>query len=230
MSLTTGRGPLGSRPAGHFSGPVPTGISYVEPFGRRVRGLVGDHVVIDSEAVLLVHRPDQPPTFAFPRGDVADVATEPEPLTPGHVRVAWDALDTWMEEDQVMGGRPRNPYHRVDIVPTSRLLVVEALGVTLVRTTRTTGLYETSLAPRLYVAPSEVRTDLLVRSDTTTWCGYKGVASYWTLEVDDRRIADVAWSYDDPLPESLPIGGMLCFDDTRVSVTTDLPTTPDAAP
>jgi uncharacterized protein (DUF427 family) len=36
-------------------------------------------------------------------------------------------------------------------------------------------------------------------------------------------VADAAWSYEDPLPESLPLGGLLSFDDARVTVTAELP-------
>lgn len=68
MSLTTGRGPLSSNPAGSFTRPVPDHVVYVEPFRRRVRGIDGGRTVVDSERVLLVHRPGEPPTYAFPTG------------------------------------------------------------------------------------------------------------------------------------------------------------------
>ena len=223
MSLTTGRGPLSPEPAGTFSAPVPDGVIYVEPFDRRVRGLVGDRSVVDSEAVLLVHRPGRPPTYAFPEGDVDGVASEPELVAPGHVHVAWDDVDTWFEEDEQVSGHPRNPYHRVDCVRTSRRLRVEVAGVELVDTTATTGVYETSLAPKLYVERASVRMDLLTPSTTTTYCPYKGTASYWTATIDGRTFEDVAWSYDDPLPESLPLRELLSFDPTRADVTAALP-------
>lgn len=43
-------------------------------------------------------------------------------------------------------------------------------------------------------------------SDTTSVCPYKGVASYWAAEGED-----VAWSYEDPLPEATAAGGHLAF-------------------
>lgn len=227
MSLTTGHGPLAPTPAGRFSVPLPEGVVYVEPFPRRVRGLVGDRTVLDSEAVLLVHRPGSPPTYAVPAADVvADgLHIEPEPDAPGHVRVAWDAVDTWYEEDEEAFGHPRNPYHRVDCVRTSRRLQVEVAGTALVDAATTMGVYETALAPRLYVDKADVRMDLLVPSTTTTYCPYKGTASYWTAVVDGTTVDDVAWSYEDPLPESLLIAGYLGFDDTRARVVADLPPT-----
>jgi uncharacterized protein (DUF427 family) len=225
VSLTTGRGPLGPNPAGTFSAPVPDHVVYVEPFPRRVRGVVGGRTVVDSERAVLVHSPGAPPAYAFPAADVDGgvIAGEPEPAVPGHVHVPWDELDAWYEEDERMLGHPRNPYHRVDCVRTSRRLQVEVAGATLVDTAETMGVYETALAPRLYVARDHVRTDLLVPSDTATYCPYKGEASYWTATVGDTVVEDVAWSYDDPLPESLPIREMLAFDPTRATVIQEFP-------
>jgi uncharacterized protein (DUF427 family) len=223
MSLTTGRGPLSPTPAGRFTAPVPAGVVYLEPFPRRVRARVGDRTVIDTEAAQLVHRPGQAPTFAFPAGAVSDTPAEPVPESTGHVAVAWDAVDAWFEEDEQVFYHPRNPYHRVDCVPTSRRLTVTVGGVDLVATDRTTGVYETSLPTRLYVARTEIRMDLLEPSPTSWYCPYKGTATYWSAVVAGRRVEDAAWSYDDPRPECLPIAGMLSFDATLVDVTADLP-------
>jgi uncharacterized protein (DUF427 family) len=225
VSLTTGRGPLSGKPAGTFSAPIPDHVVYVEPFPRRVRGVVGERTVVDSERAVLVHSPGSPPTYAFPEADVdgAGIGGEPEPAAPGYVHVPWDEVEAWYEEDERMLGHPRNPYHRVDCVRTSRRLRVEVAGAALVDTAETIGVYETALAPRLYVARDHVRTDLLVSSDTTTYCPYKGEASYWTATVGDTVVEDVAWSYDDPLPESLPIRQMLAFDPTRATVLQEIP-------
>ena len=224
MSLTTGRGPLSGRPAGRFSVPVPDDVVYVEPFRRRVRGVVAGRTLVDSDRALLVHRPGAPPSYAFPLADVADGApVDPEPEASGHVRVPWDAVDEWYEEDEKVHGHPRNPYHRVDCVRTRRRLRVEVAGATLVDTDDTLGVYETALEPRLYVRRALVRADLLVPSPTTTYCPYKGTASYWSARVGDVTVDDVAWSYEDPLPESLPLAGMLAFDEARATVDAALP-------
>jgi uncharacterized protein (DUF427 family) len=228
VSLTSGRGPLGPRPAGRFSPPVPPGTVYVEPFRRRVRAEAGGRTVVDCERALLVHRPGAPPSFAFPAADVQVPAAEPEPEAPGYVRVSWDAVDAWYEEDEQVFMHPRNPYHRVDCVRTRRRLRVEVAGTSLVDTDETLGVYETALEPRLYVGREHIRMDLLVPSPTTTYCPYKGTASYWTAMVGDVTVADVAWSYDDPLPESLTLGGMLSFDEARATVSAALP--PPASP
>jgi uncharacterized protein (DUF427 family) len=223
VSLTTGKGPLSTRPAGRFTAPIPKGVAYLEPFRRRVRAVVAGRTLIDSERVLLVHRPGRPPAYAFPAGDVAELPTASEPDAPGYVVVAWDAADAWFEEDEQVFGHPRNPYHRVDCLRARRRLCVEAAGMTLVDTDETLAVYETALEPRLYVHRRFVRTDVLEASTTRTYCPYKGTTTYWSARIGDQVIEDVAWSYEDPLPESVALGGFLSFDEKRVAVSHDLP-------
>ncbi|ORW00320.1 DUF427 domain-containing protein [Mycobacterium kyorinense] len=226
MSLVAGRGPLSPDPAGRFSAPVPPDLVYVEPHPRRVQALKGGRTVIDTERALLVHRPNHPLSYAFPAEVVGGLPTEPEPEAPGYVRVPWDAVDTWMEEGRTLVHYPPNPYHRVDCRPTRRRLRVEVAGTMLVDTEDTVIVFETALAPRLYVDPSLVRTDLLRPTETSTYCNYKGTATYWAAVIGDTVVDDVAWSYPDPPPESLPIKGFLSFDASRADVVAELPSQP----
>jgi uncharacterized protein (DUF427 family) len=224
MSLTAGRGPLAEDPAGMTSPPLsPGGLVYVEPHPRRVTAELDGRTVLDTERALLVHRPGQRLAFAFPRDAVGDLPHEPDPDAPGFVRVPWDAVDDWYEEGRRLVNYPPNPYHRVDCRPTNRKLHVEVAGATLVDTDDTLILFETSLAPKLYVHKSAVRMDLLRPSATSTWCNYKGFASWWTAVVGDVVVDDVAWSYEEPLPESTQIAGMLSFDIDKADVVAELP-------
>ncbi len=111
---------------------MPSDVTYVEPFRRRVRAVKDGRTILDSERVVLVHRPGHPPTYAVPEGDVTDGPVQPETSTPGYVTVAWEAADSWFEEDEQVFGHPRNPYHRVDCIRSQRRLQVEAAGTTLV--------------------------------------------------------------------------------------------------
>ena len=227
MSLTTGRGPFSPDPAGRFSAPVPTGVVYVEPYPRRIRAIIGDRTVIDTEHAMLLHQPGKPTSYAFPVDSVPAELAEPEPLVPGHVSVPWGRVDAWYEEDVHLAFQsyPKNPYHRVDCLASSRRLHVEVDGVVLVDTTDTVAVYETALAPRLYVSKGAARMELLSQNPTTTsWCSYKGHATWWDATVNGVTVANVAWSYEDPLAESVPIGGMLSFDDAVAIVSADLPT------
>ncbi|WP_102143498.1 DUF427 domain-containing protein [Mycobacterium hubeiense] len=224
MSLVAGRGPLGKDPAGWFTPPLPGEMVYIEPHPRRIEAYRGDRKVIDTERALMVHRRDHPLSYAFLPADVGDLAGEPVPEAPGYVAVPWDAVDAWFEEGRKLVHYPPNPYHRVDCRPTKRLLRVEVAGATLVDTSDTVIVFETSVQPRLYVDPALVRTDLLRRTDTSTYCNYKGHATYWAAVIGDTVVDDVAWSYEDPPPETLPIKGFFSFDADRAGVTAELPT------
>jgi uncharacterized protein (DUF427 family) len=223
MTLVAGRGPLSSDPAGRFFPPVPTGVVYIEPHPRRVQAVQDDRVVIDTEHALMVHRQGRPLSYVFPAEEVAGLPSEPEPEAPGYVHVPWDAVDTWLEEGRKLVHYPPNPYHRVDCRPTKRQLRVSVTGTTLVDTDDTVIVFETAVETRLYVDPAYVRTDLLQRSETTTYCNYKGFATYWSAVLDGRVVDDIAWSYEDPPPETLPIKGFLSFDGARVELLAELP-------
>jgi uncharacterized protein (DUF427 family) len=176
---------------------------------------------------LLVHRPDRPLSYAFPADEVIDLPTESVSEAPGFVHVPWDAVDIWTEEGRTLVHYPPNPYHRIDCRPTKRRLRVEVAGTTLVDTDGTVIVFETALEPRLYVDPSHVRTEFLRRADTSTYCNYKGYATYWSAVVGDTEIEDVAWSYLDPPPESVPIKGFFSFDAARADVVAELPASQD---
>jgi uncharacterized protein (DUF427 family) len=223
MSLVTGRGPLSSDPQGWFHPPLPRGVVFVEPHARRIQAIRAGEVVIDTERALLVHRSDNPLTYAFPAEAVDGLPHEPVPEAPGFATVPWDAVDTWIEEGRQLVHYPPNPYHRVDCRPTHRGLRVSVENTVLVDTTDTVIVFETALEPRLYVDPGHVRTDLLTPSPTTSYCNYKGVASYWSARIDDEVIEDVAWSYPRPLAESAMIADFLSFDPARSVMFAELP-------
>lgn len=225
MSLVAGRGPLSKDPAGWFCPALPGEMVFVEPHPRRVQALRGGRPVIDTERALLVHRQGSPLSYAFPVEEVSDLPHDPVAEAPGFVHVPWDAVDEWLEEGRRLVNYPPNPYHRVDCRPTDRGLRVLVAGSVLVDTTDTIIVFETSLDPRLYVAPSMVRTDALHRSDTSSYCNYKGYATYWSAIVGDTVVPDVAWSYQDPPPETLPIKGYFSFDTARADVVAELPIT-----
>jgi uncharacterized protein (DUF427 family) len=230
MSLVAGRGPLSKEPAGWFSSALPDDLVFVEPHPRRVQAIRNGQMVIDTERALMVHRRGHPLSYAFPADEVGYLPSDPEPEAPGYVHVPWDAVNTWLEEGRALVHYPPNPYHRVDCRPTNRGLWVSVAGATLVDAVDTVIVFETALEPRLYVDPSVVRTDMLRRTESSSYCNYKGYATYWAAVVGDTVVDDVAWTYEDPPPECLPIRGYFSFDAARADVLAELPApgqTPD---
>ncbi|ADP81586.1 DUF427 domain-containing protein [Pseudofrankia inefficax] len=145
----------------------------------------------------------------------------PVPEFQGLVRLDWDAMDTWLEEDEIVYGHARNPYHRVDVMASSRHVTVEIGGVTVADSVRPVVLFETGLRPRYYLPLTDVKTELLRPSDSATHCPYKGTAGYFSVEVDGRVHEDVVWIYRTPLPESIKVAGLVCFYDEKVDVYVD---------
>ncbi|MEM9565184.1 MAG: DUF427 domain-containing protein [Actinomycetota bacterium] len=149
----------------------------------------------------------------------------PVPELRNRVRFRWEALDRWFEEDVEVFVHPRSPYTRVDVLPSTRHVVVRVDGpdepVVVAESNRASILYETGLPPRYYLPPDDVHMDLLVPTETSSACPYKGVARYWSVEVDGVDHPDVAWGYDEPLPESAGVQGLICFYNERVDLTID---------
>jgi len=114
----------------------------------------------------------------------------------------------------------RDPHVRLDIVKSSRPVRVEANGLVIAESNRARFLFETGLAPRHYVPREDVRMDLLTKSEKRTQCPYKGEAQYYSLTGAEHAIADIAWSYEDPLPKATPIAGHLCFHKRQVDAIT----------
>ncbi len=118
------------------------------------------------------------------------------PPLAGDVAFYWWVMDTWLEEDERVFVHPRDPYHRIDVVPTSRHVRISAAGEVLADTTRARVLFETSLPARWYLPAGDGRTDLLAASDNTTRCPYKGEASYWSLGVGPSSVVQLVEASD----------------------------------
>jgi uncharacterized protein (DUF427 family) len=130
-------------------------------------------------------------------------------------------IDHWFEEAEEVFVHPRDPYHRHDILDSSRHVKVSVNGEVLAETERPKVLFETGLPLRYYIPPEDVREEALLRSEKTTRFPYKGVASYWSVEVGGDRVEDLIWSYQDPIPEAAKIKGLLAFFNEKVDLEVD---------
>lgn len=137
----------------------------------------------------------------------------------GLASLKWDLADSWhVEDDVAFGPHLRDPYHRVDVYESSRPVTVRAHDHVIARTRRPKLLFETSLPVRVYVPRAEIAPGVLVESEKRTQCPYKGQATYFSLQVDGRRIDDAAWTYDTPLPETQKVTGDVCFVADEIDV------------
>ncbi len=137
------------------------------------------------------------------------------------VRLEWGAMDEWLEEDEPVYTHPRDPFTRVDILASSRVVRVEIDGVTVAESASPRILFETGLPPRYYLPLSDLRMDLLRPSATESHCPYKGMANYWSVEVNGQLHEDAVWIYRAPLPESQKVAGLAAFYNEHVDLYVD---------
>ena len=143
------------------------------------------------------------------------------PWLEGYGSLSPEKADLWMQEDEPVRTHLRDPYHRVDVLESSRRVTVRANGELIAESDRPKLVFETSIAPRAYLLRSDVRAGVLTKSEKTAACGYKGEATYWHLRAGDETIEDAAWSYESPLPEALRVASHLSFEGEGVEVELD---------
>ena len=217
MSLTAGTGPFGPHPSGRLNFAAPERVVYVEPWPRRVRALAGDSVIVDSQRTVLVYVSGRLPRYAFPAEDV-HVEAEPEPEVEGYVRVPWSRADRWLEEDDEIIVHPHDPYHRIEVLQSSRRIRVRISDELFADSTRPRILFETALPPRYYLPREDVRMDSLDPAELRTGCAYKGWARYWDAVTSTGRVPAACWSYPEPLREGELIEDLLCFFQERPEI------------
>ena len=140
----------------------------------------------------------------------------------GTVRFEWAALDAWFEEDEQVFVHPRSPYVRVDALRSNRRVRVELDGVVLADSPSPVMVFETGLPTRYYVGRADVSFRHLIPTGTVTACPYKGVTSgYWSVRTGETVHEDLAWAYDFPTRQLLPIAGMVAFYNEKVDTFVD---------
>jgi uncharacterized protein (DUF427 family) len=143
-----------------------------------------------------------------------------DPDLADHVILDYNAFDGWYEEDEPIVGHPRDPFHRVDIRRSSRHVRVERDGRLFAESSRPTLVFETNLPVRFYLPRGDVSAEAHP-SARRTRCAYKGEATYLSFELSTGARADLAWTYEDPLPDASALTGLVAFFDELVDVVLD---------
>ncbi len=204
---------------------------------RRVRVVFGNTTIADSTKVKLLLEPMKLGIYYFPLEDVRsdalrkagdrlwDVVAGDRVAAraawqrddyPKYIAFKWDLMDHWFEEDDEVFVHPRDPYHRVDVLHSSRHVKVVLGREVVAETDQPRLLFETNLPTRYYIPKVDVRMDLLTPTDLHTRCPYKGEASYWSVSVGGQEFKNMVWSYPAPIPEIPKIENLLCFYNEKV--------------
>lgn len=218
-----------------------------EPTGKLLRIYLNGEPVADTVNALLVWEPRRVvPTYAVPERDVSarlesvgrapahgstgemfDVVVDTarraaaairldDPDLAGYLTFDFSAFD-WQEEDEPIVAHPHDPFKRIDILASSRHVRVEWDGRLLAESSRPLLLFETLLPVRFYLPRADVVVDL-EPTDTVSYCAYKGRASYFSLP---DGLADVAWTYHQPLREAAPIVDHIAFFNEQTEIVVD---------
>lgn len=103
------------------------------------------------------------------------------------------------------------PAHRLLLTPFPRRVRATLGASDVFDTDRGVLLHESNLLPALYVPVDDIDTDLLVPTDRSTHCPFKGDASYWTVTVGDLVAENAVWAYERPLATAPWLDGLRAF-------------------
>jgi uncharacterized protein (DUF427 family) len=110
------------------------------------------------------------------------------------------------------------PDHPITIEPSSAHVVVKAGSAVIADSSNALALHEASYPPVYYVPLADVDSELLESSDTTSYCPYKGDASYYSVRTGDSVVKDAIWFYDEPYDAVSEIAGHVAFYADRVQI------------
>ena len=175
----------------------------------------------DSRRTKLLYEPPKVlPVHVFPEEDVRLDLLPAEAITrheDGLIEIAFDVPDEWLEEDEELLGHARDPFNRIDCRRTSRHIRVSIGGEVVADTHSAVALFETRLPTRWYIPRDDVIAELERNDDHRTTCAYKGHATHW----DAAGERAIAWSYELPLNDAVPVRSMIAFYNERVDIEVD---------
>lgn len=112
------------------------------------------------------------------------------------------------------------PDHPISIGPTAATVTVRLADLGVARSANALTLRESAYPAVQYIPLDDVNTALLRRSETKTYCPYKGECSYYSIVTPEGVLDDVVWTYETPYPAVGEIAGHVAFYPDRVTVET----------
>jgi uncharacterized protein (DUF427 family) len=141
----------------------------------------------------------------------AALSVESGPLA-GYVRPDVPQMEAWFEEDDPIRGHPTDPYKRIDVRRSSRLIKVAVGGKVVAEAPWAVHLYETGLPVRYYLPRTALVPGILRKSDTSFYCPYKGTSKYYDVipEPGAEPVKDIVWYYDESMVAVEAIHDLVC--------------------
>jgi uncharacterized protein (DUF427 family) len=111
--------------------------------------------------------------------------------------------------------------HPITVTPTGRHVTVRVNGELVADTTDAVTLQESTYPAVQYIPLADVVQSTLSRSDTSTYCPFKGDAGYYHVTVGGDTVDDVIWFYEQPYPAVADIAGRVAFYPNKADVVVD---------
>jgi uncharacterized protein (DUF427 family) len=108
------------------------------------------------------------------------------------------------------------PDHPITVEPNSNRVKVTLGGKVIADTTNALTLREAGYPAVHYIPRKDVDMTAVNRTDTQTYCPYKGEASYFSIPAGGARSVDAIWSYETPYDSVSAIKDHLAFYPDRV--------------
>ena len=106
--------------------------------------------------------------------------------------------------------------HPITVTPNTNRVTVTFGGKTIADTKRALTLKEASYPAVLYIPREDADMTALHQTAQTTYCPYKGDASYYTIRAGGSSSINAVWSYEEPHAAMAAIKGYLAFYPDRV--------------
>ena len=108
------------------------------------------------------------------------------------------------------------PDHPIAIQDSDEHVRIIFAGRVVANSTHPKLMEEKGHAPVAYIPREDADASILVRTDHSSHCPYKGDASYYSIKVGDRVAENAIWTYEQPYPAVAEIAGHLAFYPSRV--------------
>ena len=110
------------------------------------------------------------------------------------------------------------PDHPITVTANPNRIQVTYNGHVIADTRKALTLKEASYRPVLYFPREDVEMAFLTRTEHSTYCPYKGDASYYTLLMDGRFAENAVWTYETPYPAMETIKDLVAFYPNQVEI------------
>lgn len=112
--------------------------------------------------------------------------------------------------------------HPITIAPGNGRVRVRVNGEIVADTSAALQLNEASYPAVQYIPMEDVVQDVLTRTDTTTYCPFKGEANYYSVTTAaGDTVEDVIWTYEQPYPAVAAIAGRVAFYPDKAEISLD---------